>query len=257
MPVWQKVRSTPNAKRPAPLRCQLGPKRPGKHHACVALGAEASYLFRARWTFLGPGRSSCVCIIRDVPARQQPRKVSGVLTCPWLPVLPTLITFFCQRILCSCPPSASRPQLVVTIFKKISTTTPKRYLRVFLSPCSIQAGMDHAAGVGDPQFRWRGGKEGHQAQCKCTQSSIFFIFFGRFLYSHSPIYLLPMQLWLEPIPHTIGMSALLNGTASGLGAGSSALAGNWSSTDAGRTGPPQFSKIELSMVLHHTELFDE
>ena len=38
----------------------------------------------------GPGRSSFVCIIRDVPACEQPSKISGVLTCPLAPLLPLL-----------------------------------------------------------------------------------------------------------------------------------------------------------------------
>ena len=47
----------------------------------------------------------------------------------------------------------------------------KGSLRAFCSPWGIQECLVHTARkVGELQFRWRGGKEAHQAQCACTHT---------------------------------------------------------------------------------------
>ena len=83
---------------------------------------------------------------------------SGVLVCLWAPILPLFIA----------PWPAHSPQLhtkhqqpQLAVLKK-APRRPKDNLCAFRWPCGIQTFLDHAAGkVGEPQFRWRGGKEGH------------------------------------------------------------------------------------------------
>ena len=102
----------------APLACQFDPKGPIKYHAWVNLGAEGSHLARARWAPGEPVLLSCVCIIRDVPAWQQPSKVSGVLTCRWALLLPFLVACFASAF-----PAA-----------------PKRWPARIALPCNIKNG---------------------------------------------------------------------------------------------------------------------
>ena len=76
------------------LARRFGPKGPRKCGVRSTQGWKAPIYSGPGRPPGGPGRSSCVCIIRDVPAWQVPCKVSGVLTCPWAPLLPLLTAFW-------------------------------------------------------------------------------------------------------------------------------------------------------------------
>ena len=155
-------------------------------------------------------------IIRDYPAWEERSKVPGVLTCSWAPLLPLLIAFWPAHSL-QLHTKCQQASVGCDLLKKMSTTAPKRYLpvRTFLSPCGIQACLDHAAGkVGEPQFRWRGKKEGtrHSEHAR-TQTQPFFIFVEGtdcpILRQHTPAALLSD---LRPThTHALGMGKMVWG----------------------------------------------
>ena len=93
--VWQKVRSTPDFTKPRRCHVNLAQKDPETaEFGEVRHGSLPSRQDHADRPPRGPGRSSRVCIIQDIPAWQQPGKVSGVLTCPCSPPSTAFHYFF-------------------------------------------------------------------------------------------------------------------------------------------------------------------